>query len=330
MSLDVARPDGVGSDGTQGDAVVLDGVAAPTDAPASEVGTGFGGSGGSGGASGGGGSGGWDGADAPIGGSIDVRGAGGGGGALGLLDGGVTSTGGITGLGGSTSSGGNTSTGGVSTSGGATTSGGVTTSGGATGSGGSTGSGGTTASGGATSATGGSSSAFGGATTSGGATGSGGSTGSGGTTAGSGGTGDPVKSAGCGKTPTLINSGYNTLTSGGTSRQYIVRWPPTYDNSRAYRLILDFHGAMGKGSDLAPGFFGLYDLSNASTIFLAPDATGGLWAAAADTTLVDDILRQVEADLCIEGSAWAGPWWRRLPARGRGSSVLRLATPAVA
>jgi uncharacterized membrane protein YgcG len=83
--LDVVRLDGIGSEDMQIDAVALDSGDAPTDAPTSEIGTAFdgagatngqGGSGGSGGASGGGGSGGWDGADAPIGGSIDVRGMG--------------------------------------------------------------------------------------------------------------------------------------------------------------------------------------------------------------------------------------------------------------
>ena len=114
------------------------------------------------------------------------------------------------------------------------------------------------------------------------------------------GKGGAVKSAGCGKMPTLKNNGYNTLTSGGTSRQYYLRWPPSYDNSRAYRLILSLHGATGKGTDVAPGFWGLYDLSNGSTIFIAPDASGGLWSAASDTTFVDDILKAVEADLCID------------------------------
>jgi poly(3-hydroxybutyrate) depolymerase len=117
---------------------------------------------------------------------------------------------------------------------------------------------------------------------------------------GGGGSGAAVPSAGCGKTPALKNSGYNTLTSGGTSRQYYLRWPPSYDNSRAYRLILGLHGATGKGTDVAPGFWGLYDLSNGSTIFIAPDASGGLWSAASDTTFVDDILKAVEADLCID------------------------------
>jgi poly(3-hydroxybutyrate) depolymerase len=107
---------------------------------------------------------------------------------------------------------------------------------------------------------------------------------------------------GCGKPPTLLNSSYNTLTSGGTSRRYVLRWPPSYDDKHPYRLIIGLHGAGGTGNDIAPGFFGLYDLSNESTIFIAPDAASGYWSATTDLTFVDDILNQVKADLCIDTS----------------------------
>jgi poly(3-hydroxybutyrate) depolymerase len=112
-------------------------------------------------------------------------------------------------------------------------------------------------------------------------------------------------SAGCGKTPTLKNSpssaaNQNTLTVSGTSRQFLARWPSNYDNKHPYRLILDFHGAGGKDTDLAPSYFGLFDLANDSTIFVAPSASGGIWDATADAAFVDQILAAVEADLCID------------------------------
>ena len=141
----------------------------------------------------------------------------------------------------------------------------------------------------------------GGAPSGGGTAGGAGGSSAGGT-GGVGGAGNVVSSAGCTKTPTLKNNGYNTITSGGNSRQYYLRWPPAYDNTHAYRLIIGLHGATGKGTDVAPGFFGLYDLSKGSTIFIAPDASGGLWSAATDTTFVDGILKAVEADLCIDTS----------------------------
>ncbi len=117
-----------------------------------------------------------------------------------------------------------------------------------------------------------------------------------------------MMSGGCGKTPMLKNSPsattftYNMITSGGMSRQYILRWPDNYDKSRPYRLIIGLHGATGSGRDIAraPAYFGLFDLSQGSTIFIAPDAVSGLWSAARDTTFVSDILKEVEADLCID------------------------------
>jgi predicted esterase len=117
-----------------------------------------------------------------------------------------------------------------------------------------------------------------------------------------------MKSGGCGKAPTLLNSpatntfNYNTITSGGASRRYILRLPEDYDNERPYRLILGFHGASQNAGFVAgnPAFFGLYALSSGSTIFVAPEAVDGLWSASEDTVFVDDILMQVQADLCID------------------------------
>jgi poly(3-hydroxybutyrate) depolymerase len=133
----------------------------------------------------------------------------------------------------------------------------------------------------------------------------GGSSSAGATAAG--GSGGTKPSTGCGKTPTLKNSptstaNQNTLTVSGASRQFLIRWPTNYDNTNPYRLILDFHGATGKDTDVAPSYFGLFDLSNNSTIFIAPSASGGIWALPTDLTFVDQILTAVEADLCIDTS----------------------------
>ena len=144
--------------------------------------------------------------------------------------------------------------------------------------------------------------AAGGSTPSGGSSGAGGLSPSGGASAGMGNA--PKPSAGCGKTPTLKNSpsapNQNTLMSSGASREYLVRWPTNYDSAHPYRLILDFHGAGGKDTDNAPSYFGLFALSNDSTIFVAPSASGGTWDATADLTFVDEILKAVEGDLCID------------------------------
>jgi predicted esterase len=233
--------------------------------------------------------------------------------------GGATGTGGVVGTGGSVGTGGAVGTGGKVGTGGSGT-GGATGAGGVTGSGGKSGSGGTVASGGATgsggaSGAGGTTTRDGGPGTGGGTAGTGGSS-AGGSTGGSpdGGSGTAVPSAGCGKTPTLKNSPsnnsftQNTLSISGKSRQFIIRWPDNYDNKTPYRLILGLHGATGKGADVAGSsssegpYFGLWDLSKGSTIFIAPSADGGLWDATNDTAFVTEILKTVEADLCIDTS----------------------------
>ncbi len=246
--------------------------------------------------------------------------------------GGVTGAGGVTISGGTVGLGGATGSAGVTASGGATTSGGTTSAGGRTGAGG-MGVGGTASMGGATASGGaGESGGRGGAAGSGsggagtGGMGNGGSgaagTGSGGTgTAGTSGgvDGGVAMSSGCSKTPTLKNSpgttiNYNKVASG---RQYILRLPDNYDNNHPYRLILSYHWATGSASQVfnchtegidcyttQSPFFGLLALANNSTIFIAPDGTGGLWSntGGADVTFTDDILKQVEDDLCIDTS----------------------------
>lgn len=110
-----------------------------------------------------------------------------------------------------------------------------------------------------------------------------------------------MKSAGCGKMRTLQN-GVGSVLSGGKSRKYTLHVPDDYDDGHPYRLILSFHGATGNSGQVAPSYFGLWSLSGGSTIFIAPDAVGGFWSADDDVTFVDDILKQVTADLCIDTS----------------------------
>ena len=246
--------------------------------------------------------------------------------------GGEKASGGSRGSGGITGSGGQPGTGGASETGGRTGSGGTISSGGAS-TGGQPGTGGASETGGQPGS--GGASAVSGTTANGGRSGTGGATSLGGTTgaqlgtggsaidggAGGGGTssGAAVPSAGCGKTPTLQNSpgttkNYNKVASG---RQYLLRLPDNYDNNKPYRLILSYHWATGSASQVfdcttegincyttQSPFFGLLALANNTTIFIAPDGTGGLWSNTgdADVTFTDDILKQVEADLCIDTS----------------------------
>jgi len=142
-----------------------------------------------------------------------------------------------------------------------------------------------------------------------------------------------VASAGCRHTPTLKNSpsttaNYNMVTVGNVSRRYILRLPANYDNTRPYRLILSYHWATGSASQVfnchtesidcyttQSPFFGLWDLSCGNAIFIAPDGTtaqapdsgstnSNFWynTNGQDVALTDEILKQVEADLCIDTS----------------------------
>ncbi len=164
----------------------------------------------------------------------------------------------------------------------------------------------------------------GGTVGSGGKAGSGGqssggtSAGSGGTSAGSGGGGgsggssSTGKSAGCGATRKLTN-GNKTISSGGMNRQYILRAPDNYDNNKPYRLIMAYHWRSGNAKQVAEGgnggstedpFYGLWDLAQNSTIFVAPEGLDAGWANTGDRdiNLTDAILKEVSADLCIDTS----------------------------
>jgi poly(3-hydroxybutyrate) depolymerase len=140
----------------------------------------------------------------------------------------------------------------------------------------------------------------------GGNAGVGGSAGSG--SGGSAGSGGETESAGCGKTRTLMN-GRKTIQSGGGNREYILRVPDNYDNTHPYRLIIAYHWLNGNASQVAEGggstedpYYGLWDLAENSTIFVAPEGLSAGWANSngRDVDLTDAILEQIEEDLCID------------------------------
>ncbi|MGA5299707.1 ricin-type beta-trefoil lectin domain protein [Nucisporomicrobium flavum] len=116
-------------------------------------------------------------------------------------------------------------------------------------------------------------------------------------------------SAGCGKPPTLT-SGPRTIQTSGKTRNYILRIPDTYDSNHQYRLIFGFHWNGGTANDVDSGgtsgypwsYYGLRALSNNSTIFVAPQGFNNGWANSGgeDVTFVDDMIRQIEAGLCVD------------------------------
>ncbi|PWK35873.1 cellulose binding domain-containing protein [Actinoplanes xinjiangensis] len=110
--------------------------------------------------------------------------------------------------------------------------------------------------------------------------------------------------AGCGKTPTLRDGTY-TIQSGGRARTYILRLPGNYSSSQSYRLVVGLHWLNGSANDVVGnGFYGLQQRAANSAIFVAPQGLDAGWAntGGRDVTLVDDILRTVENDLCVDTS----------------------------
>jgi poly(3-hydroxybutyrate) depolymerase len=117
--------------------------------------------------------------------------------------------------------------------------------------------------------------------------------------------------AGCGRNPTLT-SGTHTIQSSGQTRSYILSIPSNYTNTNPYRLMFGLHWLNGTANDVATGgpdgavwaFYGQKQLSNNSTIFVAPQGINNGWANTngRDLTLIDDILRLIEGDLCVDTS----------------------------
>ncbi|MEW9533241.1 lectin [Microbispora sp. NPDC049125] len=117
--------------------------------------------------------------------------------------------------------------------------------------------------------------------------------------------------AGCGKTPTL-RSGTQSITTSGKNRSYILRIPDNYNNTTPYRLFFGFHWNGGTANDVDSGgtsgypwsYYGQRALSNNGAIFVAPQGFNNGWANSGgeDTVFVDDMIRRIEADLCVDTS----------------------------
>ncbi|MEO3751437.1 hypothetical protein [Streptomyces sp. B6B3] len=119
----------------------------------------------------------------------------------------------------------------------------------------------------------------------------------------------PTATAACGQNPTL-RDGTHTIQSGGQSRTFILDLPDNYDPNHPYRLVLGLHWWGGTAEDVATGrtvetgtwaYYGLQRLANSSTIFVAPQGIDNGWANSGgqDVTFIDDILRLLESDLCV-------------------------------
>lgn len=119
-------------------------------------------------------------------------------------------------------------------------------------------------------------------------------------------------SDGCGSARSLQNGRIN-INVDNTNRSYILRVPDNYDNQKPYRLVMAYHWLNGNAQQVASGgnggstddpFYGLWDLANNSTIFVAPEGIDSGWAntGGRDLRLTDAILAKVQDDLCIDTS----------------------------
>ncbi len=127
-------------------------------------------------------------------------------------------------------------------------------------------------------------------------------------------------SAGCGKTSSAVTfqtvstgkgtGGKVTIQSSGESRTFVMRLPDSYDNKKPYALYFGFHWNGGTMNDVDSGgsngyvmaHFGLQALSKNGAIFIAPQGNGNGWANSGghDLQLVDDILKLVEDNYCVD------------------------------
>ncbi|KAH7399704.1 hypothetical protein BKA64DRAFT_641871 [Cadophora sp. MPI-SDFR-AT-0126] len=122
-----------------------------------------------------------------------------------------------------------------------------------------------------------------------------------------------AKSAGCGKNPTITSQSY-TITVNGKQRQYIMKLPSQYDKNHPYRLIFTWHQRGGSATKIVNGedpnkggvlpYYGLPPLANNSAIFVVPNGLNNGWANSGgeDITFFDNMVKTVEADLCVDTS----------------------------
>jgi poly(3-hydroxybutyrate) depolymerase len=138
------------------------------------------------------------------------------------------------------------------------------------------------------------------------------------TSGGSGGSGGgTMKSSGC-AAPSWPTSKNYSIDVGGTSRSYILRIPEDYNPSRPYRLIIAFHWLNGTAENVANGnngatgkpFYGLWDLAEGSTIFVAPQGINNGWSDSGrsdteggrDIDFTEALIQELTSKLCIDES----------------------------
>jgi len=144
-----------------------------------------------------------------------------------------------------------------------------------------------------------------------------GGTGSDSSVSGTTGGGNPVQSAGCGAATWPSSGSDYSLDIDGTDRSYILRIPDDYDPSHPYRLIVGFHWLGGTADNVASGggvlkgpFYGLWELAEGSTIFVAPQGIDNAWpddgrtntTEGGDVKFARTLIGELQDTLCIDNT----------------------------
>jgi poly(3-hydroxybutyrate) depolymerase len=145
--------------------------------------------------------------------------------------------------------------------------------------------------------------------------------------AGTGGAASAVKSAGCGKMPTIPSGMYNNgqhiaITAANMQREYILSVPGNYDNTKPYKLIIAYHQLDGDDNQMYNNkYYHLQPLSNDTTIFVAPNGqkNGANCTSApscgwpntkdSDLALADAVVAQVKENFCIDTNRIFATGW---------------------
>lgn len=115
----------------------------------------------------------------------------------------------------------------------------------------------------------------------------------------------PVPTRGCGKTWNRVKSGSYDFQWSKGKRTIRIDIPDNYDNNKPYRLVFGMHCMGGwAGGVQQEGYYGMKPLdTEKTTIFVAPEGNGNQapWAQD-DYTLFDELLADLQSNLCIDSS----------------------------
>jgi poly(3-hydroxybutyrate) depolymerase len=119
-----------------------------------------------------------------------------------------------------------------------------------------------------------------------------------------------MPSAGCTSAGGAPASGRYTIDASGTSREYIIKMPASYDPKHPYRLIFAFHGRMYDDTSVDAGtapskegpYYGIEPMAGGQAIFVATQALSTSWLNANDIPYVNAMIARFESQLCIDQS----------------------------